>query len=1154
MLNDDVFQEGLRLAEEQQRQALARQMSPKPVRTKRSGEADPQGPVEERPEEDFGFLDYVSDIGRGLLAGGEGFVKSIGSLVDSIGEAVGFDLVEDDTFWETKIETKTWLGGLTDGVTQFALGFLIPGGIVGRVAKLGALAAKYGKAGLIAQGMIRGAVADFTAFQEHEERLSNFIQQFPDLQNPITEYLAADENDSWVEGRLKNAIEGLGLGAVTDVMVAAVRGFKGMKAAVKSGDQIAYEEAVKQADEAIGKALGDQLDEAGNLKVELNNDDLVQLTVERTGAESSFKLDDAARETIAKQVRSRLASGESLDAAVYNSLKTTVNPSKILGSDDMQGTIYEIYKAIDDKLWTESGGVLSNKVTERLAKELAEKGIENPMPFFKEVEELKVSAEKMPRMLLAMNYYMDTLAEALSKVIKAQDRPGANLDLLTQQEDVLTQRFVQLISGENIVQKSAARTTQIGNVAHRSMGTTAERLYNNLKDVVNGMHGDEARLRVRQVMKASEGDPKVLTKIFHMLDHTTEKGLKRALSIHNEVWINSILSGMRTQATNVLSGMMQSILMPAERIVGGTLSLNKEAIQSGFRLYAGLISEAFDMFNLIGIANRMGDKTTSTGAVWNAFIKERGVLDLAAKATDELGREVVQHAIHSEGRGLLSKAINGLGILVRLPSRLMTTTDEIFKQLNYRAALRDNAMQAGMSKGLKGEKLAEFVAKYMDRGFDREGMATMSSALQYAREITFTQQLRPGTVGRSVQRFVGEHPMARLVVPFVRTPTNIFRRWVQYTPGLNFLQKEYQELFTRGTAAERGAAYGRLAIGSSFYLAATGLVAAGKITGNGPSNPEERKALMATGWRPLSFVVTNDDGTKEYISYKRMDPIAMILGLVADFGEAQARMSDDEADSIGMAMVMSLAKNLTNKTYLTGISEVINAMSQPDRHLKRWAESRIASYVPNFFGQANGDEYFRETRSLLDAARRKIPGLSESLPPTRNFLGEAVPVEQGWLPFSAGTVGARWVSPFGYSKSVSDPVKEEIAKLAHGFAPPSKTMSGVNLQLFKNEKGQDAHDRYQQLIGEVTYGHKTLAQSLERLIKSKSYQRLPEVQDDPDPQNPARVKAIQKELAKYRERARHQLLREYPDLRDAIRQLERARGNRSSSYLIRLSK
>ena len=74
--------------------------------------------------------------------------------------------------------------------------------------------------------MAAGAIADFSMFQAQEERLSNLIETFPSLNNPISEYLAADADDGEIEGRLKNTLEGLALGGVVDGLIAGVRAIK----------------------------------------------------------------------------------------------------------------------------------------------------------------------------------------------------------------------------------------------------------------------------------------------------------------------------------------------------------------------------------------------------------------------------------------------------------------------------------------------------------------------------------------------------------------------------------------------------------------------------------------------------------------------------------------------------------------------------------------------------------------------------------------------------------------------------------------------------------------------------------------------------------------------------------------------------------------
>ena len=151
--------------------------------------SNPQAP---QSEEDVDFLDYVGDVVAAPFRGIEGALNGVYNLADM----AAFDILPD---WDTRFlgRSKTTAGSLVEGISQFATGF-VP--IFGAAGKIGALA----KAGKITQGVVAGAVTDFAAFKGQEDRLSNLIQQFPELQNPVTEFLAHDANESEVEGRLKS--------------------------------------------------------------------------------------------------------------------------------------------------------------------------------------------------------------------------------------------------------------------------------------------------------------------------------------------------------------------------------------------------------------------------------------------------------------------------------------------------------------------------------------------------------------------------------------------------------------------------------------------------------------------------------------------------------------------------------------------------------------------------------------------------------------------------------------------------------------------------------------------------------------------------------------------------------------------------------------
>lgn len=151
------------------------------------------------------------------------------------------------------------MGQFTELTTQFLVpfGVLKPGvaNLVGKGKKLlpAMLTPKAANAltSGATQALTSGATAA-TAFSGQQHRLADYVQTFPKLKNPITEYLASDPEDTQAEGRLKNAIEFATVDAILQgTLFLALKGIKG--AAAKSApdgdiDMALALENVKPAD------------------------------------------------------------------------------------------------------------------------------------------------------------------------------------------------------------------------------------------------------------------------------------------------------------------------------------------------------------------------------------------------------------------------------------------------------------------------------------------------------------------------------------------------------------------------------------------------------------------------------------------------------------------------------------------------------------------------------------------------------------------------------------------------------------------------------------------------------------------------------------------------------------------------------------------
>ena len=77
----------------------------------------------------------------------------------------------------------------------------------------------------LSKSMTASAFADAVVFDEHMPRLSDLALEFG-FDNALTSYLASDPNDSFAEGKFKNALEGFLIGLPLEGLFSSVRYLK----------------------------------------------------------------------------------------------------------------------------------------------------------------------------------------------------------------------------------------------------------------------------------------------------------------------------------------------------------------------------------------------------------------------------------------------------------------------------------------------------------------------------------------------------------------------------------------------------------------------------------------------------------------------------------------------------------------------------------------------------------------------------------------------------------------------------------------------------------------------------------------------------------------------------------------------------------------
>lgn len=561
-------------------------------------------------------------------------------------------------------------------------------------------------------------------------------------------------------------------------------------------------------------------------------------------------------------------------------------------------------------------------------------------------------------------------------------------------------------------------------------------------------------------IKDTELDPNVIAKNLESFEDVDSAinflgNLKKTkgLDYVQEAWINSLLSSPSTQLVNFLSGVLTAALRPAEFY---TSALIGAARRDPERL---TFSEANS--RLIGtIAGTI--EGLKVGA--KAFVKPESVVDSMTKL--ELRKQ---------------KSIPGLfGEAVRVPGRLLVATDTGFKAAAYRQEIYGLAMRKAKQEGLKGnaawQRVSQLVKQHSDDPINSPiGKDINLKAMDVGRYQTFTREL--GETGKNIQSFINRNPYWRFLLPFVRTPVNIVKYAGERTP-LGFMSKEFKEKLAKG-GAEKDEVLGRLLFGSSVMTTVGFLAGSGLITGAGPTESNERTALRATGWRPYSLKIGDT-----YYAYNRFEPVGILFGIAADmqeignyvFNESQKNTENElELDRLASMLMGTVTNNLTNKTFLSGISSAIQVITDPSRYGERFVQRFTGSFVPTVFAHASqyDDPILRDARNITDNFLSRVPflGYSKELPAKRDIFGDVRTRDQG--------LGIGTFSPIRLSALNQDPVYNEFYEV--GLYPSMPTRKIRNVKLEAKE--------YEELL-KLQKTLKTKDQ-LEKIIQSSGYQNLP---------------------------------------------------------------
>lgn len=435
-----------------------------------------------------------------------------------------------------------------------------------------------------------------------------------------------------------------------------------------------------------------------------------------------------------------------------------------------------------------------------------------------------------------------------------------------------------------------------------------------------------------------------------------------AWDMAHEYWINSILSGPLTQAANITGNTLN---------VAWTLGLRR-ALEATVN---DLFIRRADLPHLREYGHMLRAVIPAIRRAWGnavfAFSTEQSYF-----ARDILETPLALANDGFDDRDNRAPSISGTkGRIIRIPVRLLGAVDDFTKTITASMEAAAHAYRIAKTEGMDGDAMEKRMAGLINT----PGSAAWIAAYEAAQRMAFQEEHGGDTVVGKIElaaRVARRTPGVRYLVPFVKTPLNIFTQGIRQSPfGTLALLARYagamREKQRSGTAisetfpvddqlgriVEQFIAY---SIAAMLYGAAAG------------DDDDEEKALLITGALPETTTGLRALAQRAAITpytlrvgdyqirYNRIEPLATILGVTVDMLTAAKRArNEDRSPVLGAlaAITTSITAQAENKTMLAGVEALMEAVKQTRQQqdigagAKEWAASFLSSWIPNILRQ-----------------------------------------------------------------------------------------------------------------------------------------------------------------------------------------------------------
>ena len=920
--------------------------------------------------------------------------------------------------YDNPIETKTWWGKQLRALVHFGTLAVGAVGAAKAVAATGLVTVPAGLVGLtsssLARGAAVGAVSDLISKESDEQNaLGALSERYGWADTP----LATKDTDHPVMMKIKNIVEGMGIGLLFDgIAYTLKKGSKGavdqIKARNKSIDKQTIEAGVAQlregevqfradknrpvADPHQGAHISEDDPQQAREQLSRTRNEWgseegsagsVTTPVERERIGLKSGSDDATIERIARTLMSSEKFAKEMEAVKGNRQAlvakfreaieghqaiTNGRDASNMSAGEYLKNLFETNDVIDgQEVWTSKNVVIGDLVVGTLLKQLQDTGIAG-----REIADIvDISTVDGPTKQI-----VDTMLTALYETKKARL--------------IKSDSFRELGAGKK-------RKDAIEQVLKEEVKNSKEAIQTVLKiadddeDLLMAMY--EAFSMMKDVNSLDDFDRWARNVLLG--GKLEQGGIDRTGTLIRElegVMTNSILSGPKTPARAIMGTATATFLRPVATALGafarapftGDVATLRASLASVNAMVES-IPESFTLFRSKLNSYWKGD-ISSIKTRYSEYTKGDENWEILRRWAEDSGRATPgeQAAFRVAN---MARIINNNNFLT-YSTKIMAATDDAFGFILGRAKMREKAMRRVLELqegGYKTPKITkDLMRAYEDdfyaQVFDPAGNLTDEAASFARKEVTLTQELTGFAKG--LNDVFTAAPLAKPFFIFARTGVNGLALTGKYTPGFNFLVKEFNEIASASAsnldnvakygitsveelANAKALQTGRLAMGSAVTFMAAQAWMRGDLNGNGPVDRQKRQAWLDGKWEPRTIKL----GAVR-VGYDQFEPFNLIMSTIADVGDASELMGEEWTERELQKISLVVAQAVTSKSYLAGIQSFVDLFAgrpgQFDRIIAGLANNQVPlAGLRNELGKLF-TPYMREIGSGIDQSVR----------------------------------------------------------------------------------------------------------------------------------------------------------------------------------------